>query len=277
MERLLIMIGLLFSGLLAFPVQAQNQDEEVPSLTYELFSFDLNGHKDKIMDYLNFVDEDELGDILKIWELFDIEWEHLGLSGIDWKLKDFIDKKKKKIKLLESETYLWLENVLLSGQLTKFITKAHQVYNLVVDREKKLHEKFLEGLGIVSSGVLNAQVAITYVNNVVATVNRIRRFKAILNDNQLLLSAEEYAFFLTALANALNYQQQLTDDFNLLTTNDKLKMTDGQRLKTLEKFNTIAEQTNLRVVKLTELLGYILARRAGQMDEYSNLEQLITP
>lgn len=277
MERLLIMIGLLFSGLLAFPVQAQNQDEEVPSLTDELFSFDLNGHKDKIMDYLNFVDEDELGDILKIWELFDMEWEHLGLSGIDWKLKDFIDKKKKKIKLLESETYLWLENVLLSGQLTKFITKAHQVYNLVVDREKKLHEKFLEGLGIVSSGVLNAQVAITYVNNVVATVNRIRRFKAILNDNQLLLSAEEYAFFLTALANALNYQQQLTDDFNLLTTNDKLKMTDGQRLKTLEKFNTIAEQTNLRVVKLTELLGYILARRAGQMDEYSNLEQLITP
>lgn len=268
----LLLIGLLYSGL----VQGQQQDEEVPAITDGFFSFDLNDQKGKIMEYLNFVDEDEARELLKVWEIFDIEWKHIALGAISVKARDVFNKKKKKIKLLQSEAYLWLEHMLVSGQLQKFLKKAYQVYNLIVDREKKLHDKFLEGLGLVSSGVINSQVAIAYVSNVIIAINRINQFKQLLEDNQLLLSAEEYAFMLSALANALDYQQDVTDEYELITTDNKLEMTDGQRLKALEKFNKVTMQTNRQIVKLTELLNYLLASRAGRAGELNNLESLIT-
>ena len=228
-------------------------------------------------NFIDDIDESILTDALDIKELikvFDIDFSQFADTDLGLQARDFFKKKKKKLRFMQNETVKWIFNFLLSEQLANYLKKAHSVYVLVSNSEKKDHEKFFEGMLIISEGVKNSSQYVDFVVAINGSYLRIDQIRRLLNDNRDLFSDNEYAFFAGSLTNIVLEKQRHFSDFELVSTDNKLQMEDGERIKLIDRLTQVAGQSDEALHQLAIMLRQMVSQRGYVRVDLAHVQQL---
>ena len=258
--------------LLTLPAWAQDDPGEDPDLELDeiIDISEINPLDFSMWDFSEMIDQSILTDALNPTELvkmFDIDFENITSSSLDFRPKDLLNKKKKKMRFMQNETVKWIFNFLLSEQLANYLKKAHSVYVLITDTERKDHEKFFQGMLIVSAGVKASSQFVDFVVALKSSYLRIEQVRKLLNENRELFSDQEYAYFAGSLSNILMQKQDYLSDFEKITTDNVLQMEDGERIKLIDRLTQVANMSDKALYQLAILLKQVINQRGqAQLD-----------
>ena len=263
-----LLLTLLFT-LLGQSLFAQTDEEIDDALSLdELIDFgDIDPTDFVKWNFDDYMDEDQITELfgpdalIEFYKDFDLgELAELEM-GLKW--KDFVNKKKKKRKFLESSTAKWIFNFLLSEQLANYLKKAHALFNLVADNDKKNHEKYFEGMKIIVLGVQNTEEFSVFMESLEGSLHRINQIKNLIAKNHDLFTEQEHLFFTESLANVVATKSDYLTDFENVSTEGVLQMEDGQRLMVISHLNQVAEGVDEGLYNLAALIEQIVRQRGG--------------
>ena len=237
---------------------------------------DINPFDFSEWNFADMLDEKAVMDGLNPAELarmFDIDWENLP-SSLNWSIKDFRKKKKKKLQLMNNETVKWMFNFLLSEQLANYLKKAHSIYTLIADKELDDHDKFFKGMLLVSAGVRDSGPFVDFVVAIEGSYRRIEQLRALINDNRDLFSDQEYLFFMSSLSNIINEKQGYFGDFEKVASQGTLQMEDGDRLTLINRLRQVAQSTDEGLYRLSILAQQIVNQRRTESVDMEHIIEL---
>ncbi len=190
------------------------------------------------------------------------------------KLSDFVKRKKKRKKYSVRETAGWLTHFVLSGRLSNYMDKAHNLYILVSDDEKVLHEKFFSSYKIVSPEVLGATEVTEFINNSHIIITKINAIKALINENRGILSDDERIAFLQVLNTIMANKQNQLSEFQMLTSDNTLVATPAQRKELIIKLNDASLEVDDGLGILYNQVVYLMMQRTDKKIVNETLEMM---
>ena len=180
------------------------------------------------------------------------------------KLSDFVKRKKKRKKYSVRETAGWLTHFVLSGRLSNYMDKAHNLYILVSDDEKALHEKFFSSYMIVGPEVLGATEVTAFINNSQNIISKINAIKALINANRDILSDDEWIAFLQVLNTIMANKQHQLSEFQMLTSDNILVATPAQRKELITNLNDASLKVDDGLGILYNQVVYLMMQRSDK-------------
>jgi hypothetical protein len=191
------------------------------------------------------------------------------------KLSDFFKRDKKRRKYSMRETAGWLTNFVLSGRLSAYMDKAHNVYILLSDDEKKLHEKFFDSYVIVGAEIIGGPEVTTFIANSHNIINKINAIKELLNNNKDILKDEELISFIQVLNTIISAKKDQMTEFQMLTTDNVLVATPAQRKELIIKLNDASTQVDNGLGILYNQIIYLVMQRTDEQIVNETIEMML--
>lgn len=152
--------------------------------------------------------------------------------------------------------------------------KAHNLYILVSDDEKVLHEKFFSSYMIVSPEVLGATEVTEFINNSHNIITKINAIKALINENRGILSDDERIAFLQVLNTIMANKQNQLSEFQMLTSDNTLVATPAQRKELIIKLNDASLEVDDGLGILYNQVVYLMMQRTDKKIVNETLEMM---
>lgn len=190
------------------------------------------------------------------------------------KLNEFVKKKEKRRERSIRETAGWLMDFALSGRLSAYMDKAHNMYIILSDDEKKMHKKFFESYVLVSPEVIGGTEVAEVISTAQSILDKISAIKQLLITNKDLLSDDEFTAFIQLLNKALKLKQQHLSEFQNLTSDNVLVATHGQRMDLISMLNEESKNIDKGLNSLYNQIVTLLMSRSEQQITHETLNMM---
>lgn len=190
------------------------------------------------------------------------------------KLNEFVKKEEKRRERSIRETAGWLMDFALSGRLSAYMDKAHNMYIILSDDEKKMHKKFFESYVLVSPEVIGGTEVAKIISTAQTILDKINAIKQLLITNKDLLSDDEFTALIQLLNKALKLKQQHLFEFENLTTDNVLVATHGERMNLLSMLKEASINIDKGLDSLYAQVVTLLMSRSEQQITHETLNMM---